>query len=115
MLLEFMAAFDSVTRESLWQIMVEDERALSSSDGVIILLGINVSDLDYVDDIDALSADPATAQAMLNEIAHFFQLLGMKINTAKTKVMDLNIQSDYQLVLYRQELEKSIASPILAQ
>ncbi|KAK2721047.1 hypothetical protein QYM36_003359 [Artemia franciscana] len=58
------------------------------------------------DDIDALAADLATAQAMLNEIAHFSQLLGMKINTAKTKVMDLNIQSDYQLVLYGQELEK---------
>ena len=40
---------------------------------------------------------------MLNEIAHFSQLLG---NTAKTKVMDLNIQLDYQLVLYGQELEK---------
>ena len=30
----------------------------------------------------------------------------MKINTVRTKVMDLNIQSDYQLLLYRQELEK---------
>ena len=59
-----------------------------------------MSDLDYVDDIDAFGADPATPQATLNEIAHFSQLLGMKINTAKTEVMDLNIQSDYQLVLY---------------
>jgi len=50
-----------------------------------------VSDLDYVDDIDAFGADPATPQATLNEIAHFSQLLGMKNNTAKTKVMDLNI------------------------
>ncbi|KAK2727207.1 hypothetical protein QYM36_007889 [Artemia franciscana] len=64
-----------------------------------------VSDLDYADDIDALAADSVTAQAMLNEIAHFSQLLGMKINTAKTKVMDLNLQSD-QLVLYGQESEK---------
>ena len=68
-------------------------------------LGINVSDLDYADDIDALAADPATAKAMLNEIA-FSQLLGMKINTAKTKVIYLNIQSDYELVLCGQELEK---------
>ncbi|KAK2722958.1 hypothetical protein QYM36_003224 [Artemia franciscana] len=68
-------------------------------------LGINVTDLNYADDIDALAADPATAQAMLNEIAHFSLLLGMKINMAKTKVMDLNIQSDYQLVLYGEELE----------
>ena len=63
-------------------------------------LGINVSDLDYTDNIEALAADPATTQAMLNEIAYFSQLLVMQINTAKTKVMDLNIQSDYQLVLY---------------
>ena len=70
-------------------------------------LGINESDLDYADDIDAFAADPATAQAMLNELPHFSQLLGMKINTAKTKVMDLNAQADYQLILYRQELEKT--------
>ena len=162
MFLDFVAAFDSVTRQNLWRIMLEDgmpvefiellkayykhckstvrvlgeetepfnvesgvkqgcilspvlfnycidwilESALSSFDGVVMGLGINVSDLDYADDINALAADPATAQAMLNEIAHFSQLLGMKINTAKTKVMDLNIQSDYQLVLYGQELEK---------
>ncbi|KAK2727784.1 hypothetical protein QYM36_008318 [Artemia franciscana] len=67
-------------------------------------LGINVSDLDYVDDIDDIAADPAAAYAMLNEIAHFFQLLGMKINTVKTKVMDLNIH--YQLILYGQEMER---------
>ena len=83
------------------------EWALSSFDGVVMGLGINVSDLDYTDDIIALVTDPATAQAMLNEIAHFSQLLGMKINTAETKVMDLNIQSDYQLVLYGQELKKN--------
>ncbi|KAK2701723.1 hypothetical protein QYM36_019637 [Artemia franciscana] len=81
-------------------------RALSSFDGVVLGLGINVSDLDYADDIEAVIADSATAQTMLNKIAYFSQLLGMKINTAKTKVMDLNIQSDYQLVLYGQELEK---------
>ncbi|KAK2727380.1 hypothetical protein QYM36_008015 [Artemia franciscana] len=69
-------------------------------------LGINVSIMDYADDTDALAADPATAQAMLNEIAYFSHLLGMKINTAKTKVMDLNKQSDYQLVLYGQGLER---------
>ena len=69
-------------------------------------LGINMSDLNYADDIDALHADPATAQGMLNEIAHFSQLQGMKTNTAKTKVIDLNKQSDYQLVPYGQELEK---------
>ncbi|KAK2719837.1 hypothetical protein QYM36_005344 [Artemia franciscana] len=83
------------------------ERTFSSFDGVFMGSGINVSDLDNTDDIDALAADPATAQAMLNKTAHFSQLLGMKINTAKTKVMDLNIQLDYHLVLYRQELEKN--------
>ena len=70
-------------------------------------LGINVPDLDYTDHIDTLAADPATAKGMLNEIAHLSQLLGMKINPAKTKVMDLNIQSDYQLVLHGQEFEKA--------
>ncbi|KAK2726100.1 hypothetical protein QYM36_000530 [Artemia franciscana] len=84
----------------------QKRRALSSFDGVVLGLGINVSDLDYADDIEAVIADSATAQTMLNEIAYFSQLLSMKINTAKTKVMDLNIQSDYQLVLYGQELEK---------
>ena len=79
------------------------ERALSSFDVIVMGLGINVSDLDYADDIDALAADPATAQATVNKIAHFSQLLGMKINMAKTKVMDLNIKSDYQLVLYGQD------------
>ncbi|KAK2716218.1 hypothetical protein QYM36_010708 [Artemia franciscana] len=73
---------------------------------MVLGLGIHVSDLEYADDIDALAADPVTAQAMLNEITHFSQLLGMKINTAKTIVMDLNIQSDCQLVLYGQELER---------
>ncbi|KAK2705924.1 hypothetical protein QYM36_016068 [Artemia franciscana] len=67
------------------------ERALLSFDGVVMGLVINLSDLDYADDIGALVVDPATAQAMLNEIAHFSQLLGMKINTANTKVMHLNI------------------------
>ena len=69
-------------------------------------LDINVSNVDYACDINALAADPATAQAMLKEIAHFSQQLGMKINTAKTEVIDLNIQSDYQLVLYGQESEE---------
>ncbi|KAK2708467.1 hypothetical protein QYM36_014169 [Artemia franciscana] len=64
------------------------ERAFPSFDGDVMGFGINVLDLDYADDIDAFAADPATAQAMLNEIAHFSQLLGMKIDTAKTKVMD---------------------------
>jgi len=32
-------------------------------------LGVNISDLDYADDIGALVADPTTVQAMLNEIA----------------------------------------------
>ncbi|KAK2712597.1 hypothetical protein QYM36_011324 [Artemia franciscana] len=64
------------------------------------------SDLDYVDDIDANAADPATAQEILNEIAHYSRLLGMKINKTATTVMDLNIQSDYQLLLLGQELEK---------
>ncbi|KAK2719135.1 hypothetical protein QYM36_004836 [Artemia franciscana] len=83
------------------------KRTFSSFDGVVMGSGINVSDLDNTDDIDTLAADPATAQAMLNKTAHFSQLLGMKINTAKTKVMDLNIQLDYHLVLYRQELERN--------
>ena len=69
-------------------------------------LGINVSDLDYADDIVALTADPATTQDILSDIACFFQRLSIKINTVKTKVMDLNILSDYQLVLYNEELEK---------
>ncbi|KAK2708807.1 hypothetical protein QYM36_014430 [Artemia franciscana] len=164
MFLDFVAAFDSVTRGNLWRIMVEDgmlvefvellkayyencksivrvlgeetepfsvesgvkqgrilshvlfnhcmyrldsrKGTLSSFDGIVMGLGINESDLDHADDIDAFAADPATAQAMLNELAHFSQLLGMNINTAKTKVMDLNAQADYQLILYRQELEK---------
>ncbi|KAK2701841.1 hypothetical protein QYM36_019520 [Artemia franciscana] len=75
------------------------KRAVSSFDGVVMGLGINVSDLDYADDINTFTADPATAQAMLNEIAYFSQPLGIKINMAKTKVMDQNIQSDYQLLL----------------
>ena len=54
-------------------------------------LGINLSDLDYADDIVALAADPATAQEMLNKIAYFSQLLDMKINTVKTKIIDQNI------------------------
>ncbi|KAK2727393.1 hypothetical protein QYM36_008027 [Artemia franciscana] len=37
------------------------ERALSSFDGVVMGLGINGSDLYCADDIDALTADPATA------------------------------------------------------
>ena len=82
------------------------ERVLSSFDGVVIGLNINMTDLDYAFDIDALAADPATARAMLNEIVYFSQLMDMKINAAETKVMDLSIQSDYQLVLYGPELEK---------
>ncbi|KAK2714882.1 hypothetical protein QYM36_009173, partial [Artemia franciscana] len=52
------------------------ERKLLSFDGVSIGLDSSVSDLNYTDDIDALTADPATAQAMLNEIPLFSQLLG---------------------------------------
>ncbi|KAK2703410.1 hypothetical protein QYM36_018135 [Artemia franciscana] len=115
MLLDFVSAFDSVTRKNLWQITVEDEtetfslesdvkdgcilpsvlfnycidwileRALSCFDGDAMGLGIHVSDLEYVDDIEALVVDPATAHA------HFPQLLGMKIETAKTKVIDISI------------------------
>ncbi|KAK2708988.1 hypothetical protein QYM36_014574 [Artemia franciscana] len=59
----------------------------------------------YADDIVALAADPVIAQAMLNEMAYFSQLVGMKINTVKSKVTDLNIQSDYQLVPYGKEWE----------
>ncbi|KAK2714936.1 hypothetical protein QYM36_009815, partial [Artemia franciscana] len=166
--LEFVAAFDSVTRRNLWRIMVEDgmpveflellkayyehcksivrvlgeetepfsgengvkqwcilspvlfnycidrilKRALSSFDGVVMGLG-NMNDLDSADEIDALAADTETAQAMLNERAHLSQLLGMKINTAKTKVMDLNIQSDYHFVLYGEELERVDSSTYL--
>ncbi|KAK2712943.1 hypothetical protein QYM36_011593 [Artemia franciscana] len=40
------------------------ERALLTFDGVIMELGINLSDLDYTNDIVALAADPATVQAM---------------------------------------------------
>ncbi|KAK2707992.1 hypothetical protein QYM36_015620 [Artemia franciscana] len=82
------------------------ERKLLSLNGVIMGSGINMSDLDYTDDIVALAADLATAQEMLKDIACLSQLLGMKINTVKTKVMDLKIQLDYQIMLYRQELEK---------
>ncbi|KAK2709456.1 hypothetical protein QYM36_013198 [Artemia franciscana] len=71
------------------------ERSPSSFNGVIMGLGINVSDLDYANDIVALAADPATAEERLNEIAYFSLLLGMKIKTIKTKVIDLNIQSDF--------------------
>jgi len=42
--------------------------------------GINVSDLNYADDITAFTSDPASAQVMLNEIAYFSQLLGMNIS-----------------------------------
>ncbi|KAK2717556.1 hypothetical protein QYM36_006367 [Artemia franciscana] len=45
------------------------ERALSSFNGVMTGLGVNISDLDYADDIGALVGDPTTVQAMLNEIA----------------------------------------------
>ena len=68
--------------------------------------GINVPDLDYADDIGALAADPTTVQTMLNEIAYLSQLLGKKINKVKSKVIYLSVQSDPQLVLYGQELEK---------
>ncbi|KAK2720693.1 hypothetical protein QYM36_004547 [Artemia franciscana] len=150
MLLDFVAAFDSVTRpvefiellkpyyehcKATVRVLAEEteafnvesgvkqgftlspilfnycidrvlEKAPTNFDGVIMGLGINVSDLDYADDIVALTADPATTQDILSDIACFFQLLSIKINTVKTKVMDLNILSDYQLVLYKEELEK---------
>jgi len=69
-------------------------------------LGINVADLDYTNNNEVLTGDPATAEALRDEITYFSQLLGMKINTAKTKVLGQNLQSDYLLVLYGQELEK---------
>ena len=62
---------------------MDSRKGTLNFDGVIIGLGINVSDLDYVDDIDDIAADPAAAYAMLNEIAHFFQLLGMKIKNGQ--------------------------------
>ena len=51
------------------------ETALSSFDGITIGSGINVFDLNYAEDIVALNTDPAAAQAMLNEIEYFSQLL----------------------------------------
>ena len=52
------------------------ERTFSSFDGVFMGSGINVSDLDNTDDIDALAADPATAQAMLNKTSTFLSATG---------------------------------------
>ncbi|KAK2725350.1 hypothetical protein QYM36_000002 [Artemia franciscana] len=83
------------------------ERKLLRFDGVVIGLDSSVSDLNYADDIGAFTADPAPAQAIVNEIPLFSQLLGKKINAVKTKAMDLSIQSDYQLVLHGQEFEKA--------
>jgi hypothetical protein len=95
-----------MTRDYQKLLYIDNNQPLSSFDGVITRLGIDASDLDYAGDIITLAADPTTAQAMQNEIAYFSQVLGMKINKVKTIGMDLNIQSDYQLVLYGQELEK---------
>ena len=82
------------------------EKTLSSYNGVFMGLGINVSGLDYTVDIVVLAADPATTQTMPNEIIYFCQLMGIKINTVEAEIMDRNIKSDYELVLYGQELEK---------
>ncbi|XP_065564307.1 uncharacterized protein LOC136029731 [Artemia franciscana] len=55
------------------------ERKLLSLNGVIMGSGINMSDLDYTDDIVALAADLATAQEMLKDIACLSQLLDKSI------------------------------------
>ncbi|KAK2726283.1 hypothetical protein QYM36_000667 [Artemia franciscana] len=82
------------------------ERALSCANRVVTGLGIKLSDVDYADNIKVIAADPATAQEFLNEIVYFYWLLGLKINMAKTKVVDLNIQLEHQPVLYGQEPKK---------
>ncbi|KAK2726394.1 hypothetical protein QYM36_000732 [Artemia franciscana] len=63
-------------------------------------LGTNLAKLDNTDDIETFTADLVTAQATLNEIALFSQLLGMNISIARAKDIDLNIRSDYQPVFY---------------
>ena len=62
---------------------IGNNQALSIFNGIIICLGIKVSNLDYVDDIVALATNPTTGQVIPNKIAYFSQLLGMTINTVK--------------------------------
>ena len=63
-----------------------------TEDGIrvgVSLGGHQITDLDYADDIALLASNVIDIQHFVNKVAFFGNLVGLKINSSKTKVMHL--------------------------
>ncbi|XP_065570346.1 uncharacterized protein LOC136033530 [Artemia franciscana] len=108
MFLDFIAAFDSVTRQKLWKILENDgmpgmplkfvelmKACYDASASRVRVYGAQIeqnlllTELDYPDDVGLLS-DPVKAQNMLDGVVAWADLIGMKVSTEKTKFMAIN-------------------------
>jgi hypothetical protein len=58
-------------------------------DGVAISDNLNLADTDYADDIMLISNSPVEAQDLLNRLETAAGKMGLRINAAKTKVMEI--------------------------
>ena len=122
--INYVAAFDSVERKTLWKILLEDgmpwefvyilEACYQECASRITVSNeeCSVFDVDrrikqgsiLSESIHALN--PESDQQTLDEAAYFSAYLGPRINSKKTKALDLNVTRDYQLTFYGLPLEK---------
>ena len=63
------------------------EHGLEGFNGAQLNRSVSMTDLDYADDIALISSSHAELQAALDRIATFSSMVGMKINSAKTKIL----------------------------
>lgn len=65
-----------------------------------------LEDLDFADDIALLSESRKEMQDKTNEVNRIAEKCGLKINTAKTKVMRINASSERRITIHGEEIEE---------
>jgi hypothetical protein len=52
--------------------------------------GVQVTDIDYADDVAITEDDLLKAQMMIDKVSYYYAIVGLKINPTKTKVTCTN-------------------------
>jgi retron-type reverse transcriptase len=66
------------------------ERVITTDEGVMLRKGVQVTDIDYADDVAITEDDLLKAQMMIDKVSYYYAIVGLKINPTKTKVTCTN-------------------------